>query len=349
LATASSLTEMGGAVINTKEFSGFQLAAKAAVSSIKNREQAIALGEQLGVTVSTALGNLGLTDADDEFLDPTVRKLSDKFFKVIGLDWYTRFTREFASVTGIEFIKHHAENKDNNPKAERYLSQLGLNEETVKSWAAKQEDGQHYNFEGPEGEAVKAGLRRFVESSMLRPNAAERAFYGNDPRFTLIWSLKGYLYSFGKVIMGGIAREMVTRYGEADTRMQKLSAIGMTGVLAAVAFMPLAMLALELRELAKAGIAGILPGVEPDARYFRSDRMDYGSYLAEIFDRAGFQGPLSIFSSALQADRYGATGVGAILGPTAGLIVDDIGMGLYRGEGWEIVPSRILPGYSLVR
>ena len=348
LATVSSITEMGGAIVNTKEFGGFEMALKGITSNIKNRDQAIELSRQLGVTVSTAMGNLGLTDADDEFLDPRVRKLSDKFFKVIGLDWYTRFTREFASVVGVEFIKTHAANKDNNPRAQRYLEQLGLNAETVAAWEKSQVEGQHFSFEGPEGEAVKAGLRRFVENSMLRPNAAERTFWGNDPRFTLVWALKSYLYSFGKVIMGGVAREMRTRYGEADTKFEKISAVGMSGLLAAAAFMPLAMLALELRELAKAGIAGVLPGVEPDARYFRSDRMDYGTYLAEIFDRAGFQGPLSLFANALNAEKYGGTGIG-ILGPTAGLIVDDIGMGLYRGEGWEIVPSRILPGYSLVR
>ena len=349
LATISSITEMGGAIINTKDFNGFEMALKSISSNIKNRDQAINLARQLGVTVSTAMGNLGLTDADDEFLDPRVRKLSDKFFKVIGLDWYTRFTREFASGVGVEFIKEHANDKTKNEHSERFLDQLGLNAETVQAWEKNQVEGEHYSFEGPEGEAVKGGLRRFVENSMLRPNAAERTFWGNDPRFSLIWSLKSFLFSFGKVIIGGIGREMAIRYGEADTRFERISSIGMMGVLAAAAFMPLAMLSLELRELAKAGIAGVLPFVEPDARYFRSDRMDYGTYLAEIFTRAGFQGPMSIFFDALSADRYGGTGVGAIFGPTAGFIVDDVAMGLARGEGWEIVPSRILPGYSIIR
>ena len=349
LATISSITEMGGAIVNTKDFNGFEMALKSISANIKNRDQAINLARQLGVTVSTAMGNLGLTDADDEFLDPRVRKLSDKFFKVIGLDWYTRFTREFASGVGVEFIKEHANPKTKNKNSERFLDQLGLNAEAVQAWEKNQVEGEHYNFEGPEGQAVKAGLRRFVENSMLRPNAAERTFWGNDPRFSLIWSLKSFLFSFGKVIIGGIGREMAIRYREADTRFERISSIGMVGVLAAAAFMPLAMLSLELRELAKAGLAGVLPFVEPDARYFRSDRMDYGTYLAEIFARSGFQGPMSILFTAMSADKYGGTGVGAIFGPTAGFIVDDVAMGLARGEGWEIVPSRILPGYSVIR
>lgn len=348
LATFGSIPEIGGAFLNTREFNGFAMGLEAIKKQVSNREQGVQLARSIGVTVSTAMGNLGLTQADDEYLDPRVRKYSDKFFKVIGLDFFTRFTREFASGMGVEFIKTHASPDTKNPRSERYLKMHGLDAETVRKWESNQVDGEHYNFQGPEGEAVKAGLRRFVENSMLRPNAAERAAYGNDPRFALIWSLKGYLYSFGKVIMGGIAREMVARYGESDTKLQAMSSIGMMGLLSAAAFMPLAMFSLELRELAKAGIAGALPGVSADARYFRSDRMDMGTYLGEIFDRAGFQGPLSIFSSALNADRYGGTGA-SLFGPTAGLIVDDIGMGLYRGEGWEIVPSRILPLYSVVR
>jgi predicted NAD-dependent protein-ADP-ribosyltransferase YbiA (DUF1768 family) len=347
LATISSIPEMGGAILNTREFNGFGMSLEAIKKQLNNREQGVQLARSIGVTVSTAMGNLGLTQADDEYLDPRVRQYSDKFFKAIGLDFFTRFTREFASGMAVEFLKNHASPDTKNPRSERYLSMHGVDAATVRKWESNQVEGEHYNFQGPEGEAVKAALRRFVENSMLRPNAAERTAYGNDPRFALVWALKSYLYSFGKVIMGGIAREMVTRYGEADTKFQAMSSIGMMGLLSAAAFMPLAMFSLELRELAKAGIAGALPGVSADARYFRSDRMDIGTYTSEIFDRAGFQGPLSIFSSALNADKYGGTGI-SLFGPTAGFIVDDIGMGLYKGEGWEIVPDRLIPGYSLV-
>ena len=112
--------------------------------------------------------------------------------------------------------------------------------------------------------------------------------------------------------------------------------------------MPLAMMSLELRELAKAGIAGVLPGVEANAKYFRSDRMDWGEYFVEMFDRAGLAGPMSIIGMAFKSVEWGKTPFGAIFGPTVGLLVDDIGMGLYQGKGWEVVPARIIPGYSLV-
>lgn len=354
LATIGSLTELGGAIINTREFNGFQFAAKSLVKnlstlgSVQEREQAVALARTLGVSWSTAMGNLGLTDADAEYLDPRVRKYSDKFFKSIGLDWFTRFTREFSATTAVEFLLNHSDPKTKMKRSERYLRDHGVTAEQVNRWKAQQKDGEHYTFDGDDGKAVKAALQRFVENSMLRPNAAERPAWANDPRYQLVWALKSYLYSFGKVIIGGMKREMGKRLGEGGTTMEMMSAVGMVGVLAAASFMPLAMMSLELRELAKAGIAGLLPGVEANARYFRSDRMDYGDYFAEMFDRSGFAGPLAIVTSAFKSVEWGQTGVGAIFGPTAGLLIDDIGMGLYRGKDWEIIPARIIPGYSLV-
>jgi hypothetical protein len=194
---------------------------------------------------------------------------------------------------------------------------------------------------------------------MLKPNAAERTSWGNDPKYQLIWALKSYLMSFGKVILGGVKREMAARLAEGDTTLEKLSSVGMMGVLTLAAFMPLAALSLELREIAKAGLAGVLPGVDANARYFRSDRMDTMTYMGELFDRGGLAGPFAILGMVTKSASWGeaqglgpvgqiAKGLAPILGPTYGFLVDDIGLGLAGGKGWEVVPARIIPGYSLV-
>ena len=349
LATIGSIPEFGGAIVNTREFNGFEMALKAITKTVKDRAQAKQLARSLGVSVSTAMGNLGLTDADAEFLDPKVRKLSDGFFKVIGLDFFTRFTREFGAAMGVEFLVTHAADTANNPRAPRYLKELNVTAEQITAWHAQQQEGKPYTFDGAEGRAVKAAITRFVESSMLRPNAAERPAWGNDPMWTLVWALKSFLYSFGKVIIGGVKREMMVRSQEGATKFESMGSIAMMGGLMAAAFLPLAMVGLELREIAKAGVAGVLPGVDANARYFRSDRMDYGEYLGELIDRAGFYGPLAIFSGAFDQVGWGKSGLGSLFGPTAGLIIDDIGLGYFKeGKTWEILPERIIPGYNLV-
>jgi len=359
LATIGSIPEFGGAIVNTKEFNGFGMAKNAILSRIQNPEQAIQLARTLGVTHSTVMGNLGLTEADAEYLDPRVRKYSDAYFKNIGLDYFTRYTREFASVMSVEFLTTHANPETQIDRSERYLKDHGVTAEQVKSWHNRQVDGAHYTFEGEDGKAVMGAMQRFVDNSMLKPNAAERTSWGNDPRYQLIWALKSYLMSFGKVIIGGVKREMQMRLAEGDTTLAKLSSVGMMGLLTAAAFMPLAALSLELRELAKAMIAGVLPGVDANARYFRSDRMDVMTYLGELFDRGGLAGPMAIFGMVGKSAEWGESqGLGPIgvalkalspiFGPTYGLLVDDIGLGLYSGKGWDVVPARIIPGYSLV-
>lgn len=359
LATIGSIPEFGGAIVNTKEFNGFGMAKNAILSRIQNPEQAIQLARTLGVTHSTVMGNLGLTEADAEYLDPRVRKYSDAFFSKIGLDYFTRYTREFASVMSVEFLVEHAYNKTNNDRASRYLKDHGVTAEQVKSWLIDQVDGAHYTFEGEAGKAVMGAMQRFVDNSMLKPNAAERTSWGNDPKYQLIWALKSYLFSFGKVILGGVKREMQMRLAEGDTTLAKLSSVGMMGLLTAAAFMPLAALSLELRELAKAMIAGVLPGVDANARYFRSDRMDMMTYIGELFDRGGLAGPMAIFGMIGKSAEWGesqglgpigqtAKALSPIFGPTYGFLVDDIALGLYSGKGWDVVPARIIPGYSLV-
>ena len=92
----------------------------------------------------------------------------------------------------------------------------------------------------------------------------------------------------------------------------------------------------------------LLPGVEASGKYFRSDRMEYGEYLVEIFDRAGLAGPMSIIGMASKTREWGQTGVGPILGPTAGFLIDDLALGIAKGEGLDVLPERVIPGYNMV-
>jgi len=339
LATVASVTELGGAVLNGKDFDAFGMAWKAMKETINNPIEAKELGEDLGVTSERTMENMMMTDADHEYMDPRARAIGDKFFRVIGLDWFTRFTREFAANMGIQFMLRHAVNDSGNPRSARYLRDLGVSPADIKTWEA---DGR--SFDSDAGRRVQDGLTRFVESSMLRPNSAERPSWANDPRFALIWQLKSFLYSFSKTIGGGIIREAKARAAEPGmTGLEKLGGVGLTLALAGVAFMPLAMISLELRELSKYLIAGVLPGMNQNGgRYFRSDRMDWNQYMTEIFDRSGFNGPMSIVTSMMNADKWGSTPLAPLLGPTYDLAESAV------IDGWEVIPDRILPGYSIV-
>jgi hypothetical protein len=338
-ATLASLTDLAGPVINSKEFAGVTMGLKEIIRTIKNRAEAEQLARDIGVVTQETVANAWVTEAEQDYMDPKVRKMSDAYFRAIGLSFFTRFSREFATGMGVQFITKHARNEFNNPRSERYLRELGLNREDVLAWI----DGGR-SLTTPEGLKVKQALQRFVESSILRPNAAERPVWASDPHWALVWQLKAFFYSYGKVILGGLKNEAANRLRETPgTPMEKIRAAGTIFALTAVATMPLAMMGLELREYAKYGMAWLLPGIDPDRRYFRSDRMDWPEYAAEIFDRSGFAGPMAMVAMANQSAEWGKNPLFTLLGPTAETVEEIF------ANGWQVdrtIKNRLLPLYN---
>ena len=312
LAAIGSLPELAGPIINSKEFSGFEMAFR----QIKDRvglAEARELAEDIGLVQDDAIANGWISVSEREFMDTAARNWTDGFFKYTGLQWFTNFTRTFATGMGVQFLIRHAENKTNNPRAERYLRDLGVTAEEIKAW---DKGGRAIN--SPENRNVKFALQKFVESSILRPNAAERPSWASDPRWALVWQLKSYFYAFYTKIIGGIKREATTRIEEGEGAARIPAAAGVLA-LSAAALLPLAMAGMELREYAKTVGAFTLTFGQSDKNYFRTDTMQWGSYLNEVVDRAGIYGPLSIFSMAYKTGQWNGptAGLATIFGPTA--------------------------------
>jgi len=315
----ASLSDLAGPLINSKEFgTNWNTFGNAfhEIMATWNGDN-IKLAEDINVASAQAATNSWFTQTDSQYMDPTAKMVTEKYFKWTGLEWFTRFSRQFASGMGKAFLLAHAHNIDNNPNSTRYLEQLGLTAADVLAWVR----GGH-NFTTPEGQKVKAGLQRFVESSILRPNAAQRPLWAADPRFALIWQLKSFFYAFHKTTIHGIFNEMKLRDPAGKGNPINHAALPLL-VLTAVATMPLAMVGLELREYTKAGLSFVLPGTrgfadkEEALKYRRTNQMGAWEYTEDIFDRAGFYGIFSIFNGAHRAAGWGQSGLASILGPTA--------------------------------
>ena len=312
-ATLASVPDFAGAIVQTKEFNGFGMALKQIMSTIKDKEAAKRLANDIGVVMPEAAANAWMSQADSDMLDPTARMATDKFFKWTGLSGLTNLSREFASGMGKRFLIEHA----NNPseRSERYLSQLGVTYDQVRRW-----EKNDFSFDGEDGQAVKAALQRFVESSVLRPNAAERPIWASDPRFALIWQMKSFIYAFNSVILSGLEREGFMRFLEGKGGAKGLvPALAPLLLITLASFMPLAALGLELREYAKVGLSYAIPGIDGSLKYLRTDQMDYGTYSTELFGRAGLDGPLGLITMAQRSGDWGGSSLATLLGPTAEL------------------------------
>ena len=308
-ATLASLPDFAGSIVQTKEFKGFGMFMKEVVNQIQDQEAAKRLANDVGVVMPEAAANAWMSQADSDMLDPTARMATDKFFKWTGLNALTNISRQFATGMGRQFLIEHAYHP--TKRSARYLEQLGVTAEQVKAW---NDGGQ--TFTNEEGQAVRQAITRFVESSVLRPNAGERPIWASDPRFALVWQLKSFIYAFNKVILEGVLREGRTRFMEGDPLLRAMAPLL---ILTMAAFMPLAALGLELREYAKVGLSYALPGMDGSLKYLRSDKMDYGTYFGELFSRAGLDGPIGMLTMAQRSGDWGGSALATLLGPTAEL------------------------------
>jgi hypothetical protein len=225
---------------------------------------------------------------------------------------------------GKKFLIHHAEQASlGNKRSIRYLAELnGLRWEQVEQW--KNDD---FNFTGQNGKLVGEGLGRFVEESVVRPNAAERPYWASDPRFALIWQLKAFFYAYGKNIVGGVAREAISRRNETGNNLAMLPPL----MLFATTVLPLTMLGWDMREKAKYALGAVLPGRE--AIPSRVNNMTWGTYVFEVFDRSGVLGPWTMLTQMRQNQLWGDSPFTPLLGPTAEKFEDFI-----KDGSFEVIP-----------
>ena len=248
------------------------------------------------------------------------KKATDMFFRMIMLEQFTKFTRVFAANMGRAFLINLAHNNTKDPAViKRWLKELGVTKEEILAWEKTKTAQGEYDFTTPEGRKVSDAIYRFVDESIIRPNAAQRPTWASNPYFALVWQLKGFFYAYGKTIMGGQGREIMNRYREAGLgpAMIPIAMMAMT-------ILPLTMVGLEVREAVKYGMGGVLPGVPADPSVFKTDDMDGGTYTYEIFDRSGMAGSWGILLPILSGREYGGPleQGASLLGPTSDKIGD---------------------------
>jgi hypothetical protein len=309
--------------------------------SAKKRQELAQFAKDIGVVSTDAINTMYINAAELDFMVPAAKKFADAFFYGIGLEWFTKFTRIFAGGMGKAFLIDHGKRaRLGEERSIRYLKELNLTWEQVDVW---NKGGQKVT--GAENEEVRLALARFVDESIVRPNAAERPVWASDPRFALVWQLKSFFYAYGKNIVGGLMRESKNRFNESGFTSASIPLL-----LAAATLLPLTMLGLDIRERFKIGLDWLLPFTGPNAdsgffessgkNYRRSVGMDWGEYSFEILDRSGVFGPFALAMPLfMESKRYGDPFWVGPLGPTVERGYDFI-------EG-DLRFKDILPGYSI--
>lgn len=308
-AAIASLPDLAGPVIRSRNMTGINTIVEQMSYLFKNKEAAERFARDVGVVTHDAIETMYINAAELGFMTDTTKKYARTFFRVTFLEQYTKFTRVFASLMGQQFLLRLAQ--DGDAKSLDALAELGVTKQQVLNW---QKGGR--NFSGADGQAVKTAIGRFVEESIVRPNAAERPVWASNPYTALIWQLKSFFYAYGKNIVGGVKRSMQNNYKQDGNLPSAVYPM----LLAGMFLLPLTAIGLELRELIKYLGRGVTPGgrtFEDTAASFRTNNMNWGEYIQELLDRSGIYGPLALLFPMMEAPKYGDSWFFPALGPTA--------------------------------
>jgi hypothetical protein len=314
-AAIASLPDLAGPTLRSKEMFLFSKTFNSEMRNyFNNRKEMEAFARDVGVVTFDSVAHMYINAAEMGYMTENTKFYTQQFFKYTGLEFYTRFTRVFAAGMGKQFLIKHA--NDSSAKSQEYLSELGVTAADVKAVQAAD-----FNFETEAGQRVKEAIGRFVEESIVRPNAAERPVWASNPYFGLVFQLKSFFYAYGKNIVGGVIRNTQSTF----RRDGKISTAAMPAVYAATALIPLAVAGMELRELMKFLFSPITGAVDFndktdafafDSRKFRNNNMSNSEYLIEAVDRSGALGAFTMLFPMMEAGRFGDEFYTPLLGPT---------------------------------
>ena len=304
-ATLSSFSDLGAISVRMKSFENLKVGLTDLLNSEMSYQMKVDFARALGVANYDGLEVAWMSAGETDYANKWARTWMKNWFKYTGLSFWTRFTRVMASSMGRSYILQLAKvlapdstySQKDKEQAQRWLEEFpDLTLEDINTWNAGNpsiDNGFGFVSTDPKraeaGEKVRIAIARFVDESIIRPNPSHRPNLANNPWLAALYQLKQFFYSYGKIVVGGMGRELSNRIKDNNyTGAQALV------LLSASTMMPLAALGVELKELTKYILqfiaAPIIPnealGVrEASSQTFRSDYTPTGKYLFEIFEK----------------------------------------------------------------
>lgn len=229
----------------------------------------------------------------------TGRAINDVFFKYNLMAQYNTSMRVGATEAAVGFLGRHADGTA-SPHSKRWLAELGFkpgdvivkNGRPLLTQADFMAHGMKPEAAQAAADRMAIAVNKWVDGAVLRPNAAHKPIWMNDPHFILMSHLKQFTYAFQETILKRVINE--TRHGN----------LGPAYALAA--YVPF-MIAADMMK-------GMVIGGGSTPSY--KEGWDVEDYVASGVQRAGLLGVGQIGADVATNVHRGGTGLGAVVGPT---------------------------------
>ncbi|MDP3663905.1 MAG: hypothetical protein Q8R46_10955 [Nitrosomonas sp.] len=280
------------------------------------------LAETLGVIDDATMSNFMSTQFTQGMVDGAARKINDAFFKYNFMEGFNRSMRVGAAQAAVRFVQRHATNPTQH--SQRYLSELGLKPSDIVMRDGKLLVTEADGLTPKQAAQVRRAVNLWVDGAVLRPDAADRPIWMNDPHWALVSHLKSFVFAFHHTILKRVKHEI--DHGNYTPAM----------VLAG--YVPMMLAA----DLTKDMIAN--GGDEPEWKqgWTAADHVGYA------IQRAGILGVGQFAVDAYGDVKNGGMGIGALAGPTVDQLTDAVQVIGGRQE-FGAFTLRSMPANSLYR
>jgi len=223
----------------------------------------------------------------------TAKNLNNAIFKYNMVEGLNRSFRVGASEAAMSFLARHADGT-HSQHSSRFMKELGIQAGDIiptKDGRVALTTGEGLSAE--QVARVHAAINQWVDGAVLRPDAADKPIWMNDPRFALVSHLKQFVFAFQETILKRTLHEF--KHGNY------------TPAMALASYVPVMLAA----DLAKGAL--VSGGGQPEWQ----KGWDMSDYLGYAIQRAGLLG-VGQFGMDVAKDLHrGGLGIGALSGPTA--------------------------------
>lgn len=298
LAIFSSLIDPMGILVRGGEISDAWTTFKRGIREIpkglrgdSSLDASAATADLLGVIENAALVN-DLGAAYSQGMGGNfARKLNDKFFRYNLMEQFNRSMRVGATEAALKFIVKHSGGTASAHSA-RWMNELGLRKSDVVMVGDRMALTQADGLTSAQEARVRMAVNKWVDGAILRPDAADKPVWMNDPHWMLVSHLKQFVYAFHHTILKRVLHEA------RNANFVPAMALG--------SYVPLMIASDMLKGALQTG------GDEPE---WKKD-WGIGDYVAQGVQRAGLLGVGQFGVDALQDVGRGGTGIGELLGPS---------------------------------
>jgi hypothetical protein len=312
-AVFSMAVDPGGIMVRGGTLGDAFTAFKRGITEIKrgfdknpSKDEWYQMAETMGVIDNATLVHTLGTGYSQGMVGDTGRKINDWFFRANLVEQMNTSMRVAAIPAAMGFMKKLA--NTNNFHNARWLTELDLTKSDIIEKNGKllttQAEFEAHGMNPAEALAsenrMRLAVNKWVDGAVLRPNAAQKPGWMNDPHFALVAHLKQFVYSFNETIIRRVMNE--AKYGNY------------TPAYAVAGYIPTMMAADFIKGMIVGG------GEQPDYK----DGWTLADYIGSGVQRSGLLMTGQFGFDAYKDLKMGGTGVEALLGPQIEQLADGI-------------------------